>query len=80
MQRMIFATLALSACLLTGCAMCQDCQDELGTVPDSENYSTQASGDRAGSVLSGGGSSVYDSSNVSYEEDLDEALESEIDE
>lgn len=80
MRRMIFAMLALGACLLSGCAMCQDCQDELGAVPDSENYSTYESGDRAGSVLSGGETVVHEASTVGYEEEIDEALETDSDE
>jgi len=56
MPRTLISLFAASALAISGCAMCQDCQDELGPVSESENYTTQSLGDRAGSVLSGGGS------------------------
>ena len=55
MPRLLMSLLATAALGLSGCAMCQDCQDELGASPESENYTTYSQGDRAGSALSGGG-------------------------
>ena len=56
MPRSLISLLATVAFTLSGCAMCQDCQDELGASPESENYTTYSQGDRAGSAFTGGGS------------------------
>ncbi len=53
MLRKHLAVLILSSAATLGCAQCQDCNDALGPVPESENYGTYDLGDRSGSVLSG---------------------------
>ena len=55
MPRTLISLFAAGALAVSGCAMCQDCQDDLGASPESENYTTYSHGDRAGSAFTGGG-------------------------
>lgn len=51
MFRKLIALAGLSAlAAMLGCAMCQDCLDDTGPVPDSPNYGDFEHSPRAGSV------------------------------